>query len=554
MTGTEDPAKPRGIENFQDAPSKLEWAIAVLLTVLAVWLHLVFMTHAGPLWRDEAGTVNLAMMPSLSSLWSHLCYDSFPVFWPLVLRVWTLVGLGGDGPLRFLGFLVGVGILGVLWNNARTLGTGVPMFSLVLIGFSPSLLIWGDSLRAWGWGVIWVLLTFGSVWKVVESPSRRNAFCAALAALGAVQSTYYNSVLLFAICVGGAAVALRRGAWKTIGVLLGIGVVAAVSLLPYVGTFRRGAGHYMIVQQSFDLETFWTKISAAFNGAGEIGPFAWVLLLIAAVVVGVLGQFRPVSARISRTQSDLLLFSVTAMVVGAAAYFIFLKVLRFGTQDWYYVALLALGGLTADAILSAMRVWDAGRTFRLAFVIFLAATTLIPASDVAEMRMTNSDVVAQRVGASADKLDLIVVNPWFYGISFRRYYPGPTPCVGIPNIADWKIHRYDQVKEVMASDQSEVMREVLARIAETLKSGHRVWLVGGIALVRDGLKPATLSPAPDPNAGWSVDAYLASWSMQVGYFVQSHAEHFDNLPVVVVGPSNPFERVSLVLLEGWRDN
>src|SRR5262249_13718147 len=98
---------------------RVEWGLAVGLTLLAAAIHFSFMRHAGALWRDEAGVVSLAGMAKWREVWANLCFDSFPIFWIAVLRFWIWIGLGGDGPFRLLGFLVGLSILGALWFNAR---------------------------------------------------------------------------------------------------------------------------------------------------------------------------------------------------------------------------------------------------------------------------------------------------------------------------------------------------------------------------------------------------------------------------------------------------
>jgi hypothetical protein len=48
-------------------------------------------------------------------------------------------------------------------------------------------------------------------------------------------------VLLLAICMGGIAVSLRRLAWMTAGAVLGIGLGAAVSVLPYMDVISRAS-------------------------------------------------------------------------------------------------------------------------------------------------------------------------------------------------------------------------------------------------------------------------------------------------------------------------
>src|SRR5258708_3692292 len=85
-----------------------EWAVALLISLAAVGMHIAFLTHAGGLWRDEVNTINLASRHSLG----EIANDSFPIFMPLVVRVWSVMGLGeSDMELRLLGVIIGLGIL-----------------------------------------------------------------------------------------------------------------------------------------------------------------------------------------------------------------------------------------------------------------------------------------------------------------------------------------------------------------------------------------------------------------------------------------------------------
>ncbi len=47
----------------------VEWSVAGLLTVAAVSLALIFFCHAGVLWRDEIGIINIAWLPSWGEVW-----------------------------------------------------------------------------------------------------------------------------------------------------------------------------------------------------------------------------------------------------------------------------------------------------------------------------------------------------------------------------------------------------------------------------------------------------------------------------------------------------
>ena len=87
----------------------------MLLTALIVVLHGASLNHAGGLWRDEANTMSVATLPSLSLLWHTLKFEAFPLLPFVTLRGWAaMVGADNDFGLRIFGFLTGLGVLGAL--------------------------------------------------------------------------------------------------------------------------------------------------------------------------------------------------------------------------------------------------------------------------------------------------------------------------------------------------------------------------------------------------------------------------------------------------------
>jgi hypothetical protein len=118
---------PKDGANRPDLSTMLDWGetgMAALLSLCgALWLWFM-MIHAGPLWRDEVSSLNLAQAASLRDFWDHLADDSCPILWPATLRGWISLGLSGDLQIRVLGFLIGLFILTVL--PARLLA-GVPV-------------------------------------------------------------------------------------------------------------------------------------------------------------------------------------------------------------------------------------------------------------------------------------------------------------------------------------------------------------------------------------------------------------------------------------------
>src|ERR1700736_5364495 len=207
---------------------RLEWVVVTIAACLAVALHLRFVTHVGGLWRDETNSANLATLSSLGEMWRSLDYDSFPFLFFLLLRSWLeLFGSHNDAALRTLGCLTGLGIVAVLWINAHSLGARLPVLSLALIGLNPMLIRYGDSTRAYGLGILLILLTLRSFRRLVDSPAPPTTGRITVATLLAplsVQFLYYNSVLFLAIAAGAMAVAIRARAWRTLGIVLGIGI------------------------------------------------------------------------------------------------------------------------------------------------------------------------------------------------------------------------------------------------------------------------------------------------------------------------------------------
>jgi len=97
---------------------EIEWAIGALITAAGVYLHWVNLRSAGALWRDEAGVVRIAILPTIREMWSNLGHESCPILFPALLRAWSFTVGGSDAALRVFGFIVGLLMLGAVWSNA----------------------------------------------------------------------------------------------------------------------------------------------------------------------------------------------------------------------------------------------------------------------------------------------------------------------------------------------------------------------------------------------------------------------------------------------------
>ena len=533
-----------------DALPKLELAIAATITAIVVILHLVFLVKAGALWRDEINTVELATLPTIHDIWSHLEFDSFPMLWFMILRVWLSI-THSDFALRLLGCAIGLAVVALLWVNARRLKIAPPLLSLGLFAAAATTIRVGDSLRAYGFGVLLFLITLYFIWKIVEQPTRLNVVAALLAAVLSVQTLYYNAVLLFAICMGAIAVSARHREWRKVTLLLGIGGVAAATVVPYLAAIK-GASDWNIIIRILDytVSFFGRKCREAI---GKAAIWFWVVTILVAIIGGIRAQLKSRKDAVTPRDKDFALFAMVALIVGGIAYFLFLKVLRYQTQPWYYFALMALVAVAVDILFSVAATERTWRVVRLVLAVAVAAVSLPTAWTQANTRLTNADLVAAEVEKKADPADFLVVNPWYFGVAFNRYYHGQTPWITLPPVEFLKYHRYDLVKQKMTmTNQIDVVSPVFQQIAKTLQAGNRVWLVGGVDFAQPGEKAFILPPAPQSNWGWAEGPYDMSWSLLTGNFLEKYARELHDNSVATNIFVNPHEQIPLVVVSGWR--
>jgi uncharacterized membrane protein len=482
-------------------------------------------------------------------MWTNLDYDSFPAFFFLVLRV--LAGVpasASDAQLRTFGIVVGVLILGALWLNARAFRIGVPLVSVALVGLNPMVIRYGDSIRAYGLGTLFILLALAAMWKMVESPTPRRVAVAALTALLSVQCLYYNAILLLAICLGAVAVSFRRRQMRCIVLVLAIGAVAAVSMLPYVPIIRRVGTWNFQFKAPINFALLWGKLAETLGSPLRAAVWAWVILVAFAAIAGLLA-FRRSDGQTTDSR-DRLLFVWVTFFVAAIGYAGFLRVLSYVTQPWYYVLFVVFGALCLDLIFASLSKGNLALLLRSAFALLFVGVAVSPAWREIQARQTNVDVIADRLQLLAAPEDLILINTWNYGIPFRRYYRGPASTATIPPIEDLRFHRCDLIKRQMMSPDP--LDPVLKKMDETLRNGRTIWLIGSLDFVPPGKTPRVIPPGYDGPNGWVGGNFYGAWSLQAGFLVQNHALHFERVRVPLAQPVSHYEDLPLSAIHGWR--
>jgi hypothetical protein len=529
---------------------RLELGVAVALTATACFLHVEFLRHAGGLWRDEVVSFNIATQPTLGLVHEGVRYDSFPAFFHLILRGWLGLRLGdSDLCTRSVGLLIGLGVLGALWWNARVFKTQYPLFSLLLLGISGLCVRTTDAIRAYGIGCLCIALSFGLIWKVATAPTIRNVVLAGLFAILSVQSLYQNAFFLCAICLAGVLIAARHGFWKRAGLIIGIGLCAALSLTLYIGAIQHMSELKLLIPARAGLDRFLKVALLALHDGSDLRQLLWLGMLATFLVLGTRALGKPV--RTGEVAEERVLFALSSVVVALTAFFLWLNVLGFPTQPWYYIPPMLMAGLAFDAIWPALVPSYEAKLARVGVVMAGGALGVFSAYSGVHIRQTNVDVLAERLEKLAAPGDFILVDQWYNGATFSRYFSGATPWNTLPPLADKSMQRLDLFKEFMLVPDP--TKAVERQIADTLKTGGRVWLVGGLPFAKREKPVIELPPAPNSPVGWDHDAYSIVWAMHAAALLQARAEKVARVDLALDGPVNKFENLPLLMVQGWRD-
>ncbi|HTY86362.1 MAG TPA: hypothetical protein VMB80_02770 [Candidatus Acidoferrum sp.] len=531
---------------------KASWLTALALTASAVLLHFFSQTQVGGLWRDEIAIINIARLPSWLETFQRLPHDHCPIVFPAVVKFWTALGWGQtDAGLRMLGLAIGLLVVTSYWTASQLMGRQPPLVFLALVAVNPVVIRYTETIRGYALGIALIVLTMGLIWRYIETPNLGRGLLAGLGALLSVQTLYQNAFFLLAIGLAGMGVCFRQNQRaKALGILA-IGLVAALSMLPYVRPVLQAQEWWIVVSQTgTSLGIAWrhlARLTGVFLGA-------WMIGLVLAAGFGLSRLLPGRQPASDRDRPDLALFGGISLILGIIGFGVFLRLTGLPTQLWYYIPGLCFAAVCCDAVVSR-----AHPIARMAVLVLAVAALLVSVSPAAfaalRWRQTNADLVAAQVAKDSDAGDLIIVHPWYFGLTYDFYYRGAAKWTTLPPLADYRFHRYDLLKEKLATTNA--IAPVMAQLEATLRSGHRVWIVGNISAPPAGAPPPRDPPvAPHGPLGWSDYPYTEAWGNEVGYFLEQHVTQATLVinPATNAIPINSNERVTLVVANGWRDS
>lgn len=525
-------------------------AIAVALTFAAVALEWHFFRHAGPLWRDEANSANLAGLGTWAAIQQHAQYDSFPLVWNICLWILANAGWTHDYHLRLFGLLAAWVQLGALWWAARACGLAVPLVSLVLYALAPSAVVYGTMFRGYGLGAAAFLIATAMLVRFVQAPSLLRATALALANIAALQSNFANGVLLAATHTAAALSSWRsKGQWVRTCALLAVAFGLTAASLGLCWSWIRyalevGSAEQRPVQLAAIAAVWWESL-------GTTSVAALLPLWLGALLCTSTTLWQCVRRSPGRYPSCVLALAAAFTVAMMLVYF--WQVARLPSQQWHYLSLNALLALASDTALHRWLTTRRQSVQALAFTAIAACGAVVAWQSwpLVAVRMTNVDLIANVIERQAKSNDLVVVAPWYCGLSFARYYRGAAPWITLPDLPDHRFHYHLQIRAKIALGDDGTAEERL-RIQKTLQAGGRVWLVGDLTAPPPGAPAPTMPRGPHPVTGWRAGPYLDAWEMQVAALLRDHAEEIWGVELPPAGTINPWENLRLTVIEGWR--
>jgi hypothetical protein len=445
-----------------------------------------------------------------------------------------------------------VGLLAVLWFHARQTAARVPLLGLAFLGIHSAVVCYGDSIRGYGLGIVTGAFTVAMLWRAVQRSTPRNWALALVVAFLSVHSVFHNAPFLFASACGAVAVFLRRKRWKMIVLPLGIGVVCALTLVPYSLTLSTAKQWTSIFRFPTTISRMWFKIGDTYRDMGTVPLIMWLWMIAAGAVLTAALISPRIYKRLPSRNRELLLFSGVTMIVGILGNLAFLWVLSYDMNPWYFLTTVTIVGISLDGIVCAFP-GRRPRLIRVAVAGFMVIICAVPMFKTALERRTNIDWVAGEIAMRDDPGDVIVVDPWWVGYSFKREYVGSATWITIPPLPfphdPAEINHMGLRRQMQHPDAA--MEPVLEKVRSALLEGKRVWIVGDLAILpgRPKVKPL---PPYNESSPYKDGSYYDYWTSQLAALLRDHAQTLKQIPVDVGRSVSDYEDEKLYMAEGFQ--
>jgi hypothetical protein len=554
---------------FLGNPENISRLLLWAAVALAVGVHVTILFHRGGLWRDEVSTLNIASHRTLSEMLEGLKFNTLPIAVPLALFTAGKVfgpSAATDSVAITVFFCIGIATP-LLWaafsNRVRRLD---PFVLVLLQGANVTIAQWGDTVRAYGLGVLSLNLLFFSLLRF-EFKDDRASRCMVLGSfLLAIHACYQGWPLSAILMLACAAIiffcSASPGRLWSIAFLFCVLLFGGITAIPYLGVLAKTAEVHKILQTpelsafgvlSRFIEIMWQS-GGAFIAASlvALGGGAWIFC-----------RLPPKPDRGTRDEnlrSSTGRFAITiaaaAAICGLMVYCWQITLAAYVPYPWHFVLLLSFLTFPLSFALPIAVPLLLHRNLVAAVLLVIAVAQLPRTFPNLEKGFTNVPRIAGYLQNEADAGDMLLVTPWEWGISMAHHYKdeGRTAWQTVPTISDNSTNRFDLAAAWMSKPKfSGLTDQQQSQIAEVLENGRSVWVIGQLSIANDGRELLILPPAPTPQWGWRNGPYYEVWSRNLHTVLARSATHAAVIEEAMGRPGDyqPYEYAGLYKF--WRD-
>ncbi len=418
----------------------------------------------------------------------------------------------------------------------------------MLFAANGTVIRWGDSLRHYGLACLAIMLTYLALWRLIEAPRISSTLLALCASIVSVHAAFQNTALLAALCVGAVVAALAHKRPKSALAVLAVSLAALLSVTPYAAMAFEYQRLNVLPSEAFGTKAVLARLVLTASSNSLFILCAWLTFLVGALVAGlgavVSGPGLPAPAvRQSIYHSAVLALAVPAFIA-------FCRAAHVQVNPWHCLMVLAVLAVAAESLITLGVNEKVSTIGRVAAICFVALAAVPTSARELTVRQTNLDVMARHLGVAAGPSDFIVVNPWFYGLPFNWYYRGQTTWTTLPPLPPALVHRYDLL--IQRTAEPDPNAAVYTSIEETLRAGNHVWMVGVVALPRDGeVVSAPTAMRVQLQTRYTGD-YVNAWTLQLGAWLTAHGVTVAPVDLGLRRTVSVYEDATLYRLSGWR--
>ena len=525
--------------------------VFILAVILCSFLlHIYLYWHRGGYWRDEIATINLAKSSSVSELFSSLKYNTVPLFYPLVIKILTLIPNYEDEWLKIIGMLIGIApVLLIYFFNAKYKSID-PLIYILIVGFIPGLIRWEDSIRGYGLGCLTLVIFLIQSDIFIYKKNKITEVLLLITAIIACQTSYQNWVFIFTVYSGLimylGLIKKKKEIYKTI---LALGIIGT-SLVPYYKILQENKVIFKSTQLKDSCYNIFVAVISSIKFQifkSEIAPFGIILLLVFIPII--IGLYKSIYTKdIYFNEKAKIYFYFYSLFIGILGSLLLLISARYIPNPWHLCILITYVSFILAKLWKCLPI-PSGIKIAFLSIIFVAVLfSLRNTLYLLSLKSTNVDAVALFLEKEYKKGDIVIVNPWYYGISLKYFLKDEIQIITIPPISRLDTHREDELNDFMESGGIDYFHLLENKIRETCNSNKTIWFVGEINPETSTINTINLPHAPDSRFGWMAGPFQVIWGQALYLILKNYAHSIEvyNGNIECDGKVIPYEFANLL--------